>query len=205
MFFNQTDFAYRHLDKIALHAKTDKSSRKHDYTRIYAKLFAPLRKRKIRFLEIGVQFGYSIHLWERYFRKGDLYFFDIDLSYLIYQPKRAHLYQVDQGSREQLHKVLAQIGTEFDIIIDDGGHRMDQQQISFETLFPHVRPGGLYIIEDTHTSYLQEYQFENTRPTIEYLKKEIDQFHMREASDIDSITFYPKLVVIRKKPLCTAE
>ena len=45
------------------------------------------------------------------------------------------------------------IGEPVDIIIDDGGHYMHQQQISFGFLFAYMRSGGLYFIEDLHTSY----------------------------------------------------
>ena len=45
----------------------------------------------------------------------------------------------------------------FDIVIDDGGHFMDDIISSFKTLLPHVRAGGTYIVEDLHTSYWAEY------------------------------------------------
>ena len=43
-------------------------------------------------------------------------------------------------------------GQGFDIVLDDGGHELRMQQASFEALFPSMRPGGVYIVEDTHTS-----------------------------------------------------
>ena len=45
----------------------------------------------------------------------------------------------------------------FDIVIDDGGHTMRQQIRSVETLFPLLADGGVYIVEDCHTSYWAPY------------------------------------------------
>lgn len=205
MFFLHKEAPYRKLDKLAILAKTDKSSKTHNYTKIYAELFAPLRTAKIHFLEIGVQYGYSIHLWEKYFTKATLYFFDIDLSYLIYQPKRAKLFTVDQSSSDQLRKAMNTISAKLDIIIDDGGHQMKQQQVSFSTLFSYLSPGGMYIIEDLHTSYMSQYQDEKNIATSNYISHLIDKMHQNNATDIESITLYPKLAVIRKKALCISE
>lgn len=124
---------------------------------------------------------------------------------MIYRPKRAKLLKVDQGSKEHLQKAMREINAPLDVIIDDGGHQMMQQQVSFETLFPYVRPGGMYIIEDLHTSYLKPYQNDEVPTTIEYLKKQVDLLQLQETPDISSISFYPKLAVIRKKPLYISE
>ena len=64
----------------------------------------------------------------------------------------------------------------FDVIIDDGGHTMNQQRTSLITLSPLVRPGGLYIIEDLETSYRRFYggQYLNSSTTIGMLKSFID-------------------------------
>ena len=45
----------------------------------------------------------------------------------------------------------------YDIVIDDGGHVTGQQIVSLEQLFPAVRDGGFYVIEDTHTSFWPTY------------------------------------------------
>jgi len=58
----------------------------------------------------------------------------------------------DQSKRADLSAFIDTSGGQFDVILDDGGHAMDQQQISLGYLFPEVKPGGMYIIEDVHTS-----------------------------------------------------
>ena len=61
-------------------------------------------------------------------------------------------YIADQSKREDLQKFISRYGDNFDIILDDGGHTMEQQQISLGFLFRYVKPGGYYIIEDVHSS-----------------------------------------------------
>ena len=57
------------------------------------------------------------------------------------------IYLGDQSNKDFLNKVVSQSGAHFDIIIDDGGHKWVLQRPSFEVLWSHVEPGGLYIVE----------------------------------------------------------
>tara|TARA_Y100000310_G_C19970163_1_gene485095 strand:- start:69 stop:509 length:441 start_codon:yes stop_codon:yes gene_type:complete len=61
------------------------------------------------------------------------------------------MFKGDQSNIDHLNNFLSLHGDEFDIIIDDGGHSMRQQQISLKILFNAVRSGGFYVIEDLHT------------------------------------------------------
>lgn len=143
------------LDELGLRWGTDKSSAFHHYTKIYEKYFSELRKKPIKFLEIGFSTGASAHMWEEYFEHAQLYFMDInpETVNLLQNFKRTKLYLVDQGNPAELLAFIHDVGGDFDIIIDDGGHTMNQQIISFKTLFPSIKSGGIYIIEDLHTSY----------------------------------------------------
>ncbi len=51
--------------------------------------------------------------------------------------------------------MLDKLAGPIDILIDDGGHEMHQQITSFNYLFPHMRVGGLYFLEDLETSYMR--------------------------------------------------
>jgi hypothetical protein len=68
-------------------------------------------------------------------------------------PPPPQLHEGDQADAAFLQQVIAATPTGFDIVIDDGGHRMGQQLTSLRVLWPHVRPGGLYVVEDVQTSY----------------------------------------------------
>ena len=130
---------------------TDKGLSGHGFTEIYERFFYPLKYEPIKIFEIGIAGGDSLRLWERYFPKASVYGIDIvDRSAL--DSGRIHTFIADQSSRNQLKRFIRKYGNAYDIILDDGGHNMDLQQISFAFLFKYVKRGGYYIIEDVHTS-----------------------------------------------------
>ncbi|CAF1196701.1 unnamed protein product [Didymodactylos carnosus] len=77
----------------------------------------------------------------------------------------------------------------FDVIIDDGGHRMTHQINSLTVLFPtSVRSGGVYAIEDIYTSYRPEFggQYLNSATLIEFLKRLLDDIQSSVGTNITS-------------------
>lgn len=150
------------LDSLALKYGTDKSSAFHNYTTIYEKYLGPLQHKNINFLEIGFAGGYSAHMWDEYFsnQQSKLYFIDINpdcFKYINDLTTRCTLNLVNQANAVELTQWLKLVGDEFDIIIDDGSHQMEHQITTFKTLFPRLKKGGIYIIEDLHTSYWRDY------------------------------------------------
>jgi hypothetical protein len=136
---------------------TDKGLSGHGFTEIYERFFYPLKYEPIKIFEIGIEWGGSLRLWERYFPKASVYGIDIaDKSSM--DSKRIHTFVADQADRNQLKHFIRTYGNAYDIILDDGGHAMDQQQISFGFLFPYLKPGGYYIIEDVHSSLPDYYR-----------------------------------------------
>jgi SAM-dependent methyltransferase len=125
----------------------------HDYIELYEKFFEPIRSQVERVFEIGVWHGDSLRLWDAYFPNARIFGIDIEDT-SMYATERITTFVADQSDREQLGSFIERYGGDFDIIIDDGGHSMEQQQVSFGYLFRFVRPGGYYVIEDTHTSFL---------------------------------------------------
>jgi hypothetical protein len=131
--------------------RTDKGYLDHGFVEVYEKFFYHLRNSPIRILEIGIYDGGSLGLWYDYFPNAKI--FGIDLSSKTHiDNDRITTFIADQSNRSQLKNFIDTHGGDFDIIIDDGGHYMDQQQISFGYLFPFVKSFGYYIIEDLHTS-----------------------------------------------------
>jgi hypothetical protein len=144
------------LARLCTQHPTDKCPATHNYVEIYEMLFGPMRSKTTRVLEIGVEEGHSLRLWEAYFPAARIFGIDI-VDSTRNDAGRVKTLVADQGKREDLARVIAAAGGSFDIVVDDGGHRMDQQQISFATLFPAVKSGGLYVIEDIHTSFPELY------------------------------------------------
>ena len=94
------------------------------------------------------QGGASLQMWQDYFELGQIYAMDINPAGHL-DTDRIKTFVVDQGSREQLENFRQETdGVTFDFIIDDGSHRGDHQQITLEALWPQLKSGGLYIIED---------------------------------------------------------
>lgn len=146
------------LDELALQFGTDKSSQGHAYTRLYEEYFSTYKNASIKFLEIGLLYGSSARMWEEYFSPASqLFFIDNNAQFIAQTEKilsaRSHCFLVNQESSQDLQNFILQAGSDFDIIIDDGGHTMPQQITSFKTLFYHVKKGGMYVIEDLHTSW----------------------------------------------------
>ena len=140
---------------------SDKGSSKHRYTELYNMLFQPFRHRKIRFLEMGLQIGGpehgksadrettdlpSVRMWLEYFTKAEIVGLDIsDFSW--FEADRFSFIRCDMDKREYIDAALKDVA-DFDIIIDDASHASHHQQNAFLSLFPKLKSGGLYIIED---------------------------------------------------------
>ncbi|TGV81491.1 hypothetical protein EN792_034360, partial [Mesorhizobium sp. M00.F.Ca.ET.149.01.1.1] len=130
------------------------------YTYIYDLIFDAYRDENINFLELGLAVGGpevdgpkdrkvippSVQMWLSYFSKAKIFGFDIsDFSHIV--DPRFTFVRGDAGVESELRRV-AEIADGFDVIIDDASHASYHQQLAFMVLFPCLRPGGLYVIED---------------------------------------------------------
>jgi hypothetical protein len=129
--------------------RTDKLQ--HGFLAVYDPLFMSLDSIS-NVLEIGVYNGDSLRLLQSYFPNTNIYGMDLDTPKYFNPNDKFKILIGNQENREELEDAVAVIDNELDLIIDDGGHTMKQQQISFGFLFKHLKKGGIYIIEDLHTS-----------------------------------------------------
>jgi hypothetical protein len=130
---------------------TDKGPSQHNYTELYERLLFQWKDDPIKIFEIGIAEGGSLAMWQSYFPKARIFAADI-LDKSQFNNARVTTLVADQANRDQLQAAIEKSGGDIDVLIDDGGHTMEQQQVSLGFLFPHVRPGGYYVIEDVHTS-----------------------------------------------------
>lgn len=133
--------------------ETDKYT--HGFIEIYEPYFKELKNVK-NILEIGVYNGGSLKYFSNFFPNAIVHGIDI-LEKKEYDTDRIKTYVVNQEDRFEINNFLNNVNIYFDIILDDGGHTMKQQQISFGMLFEKVTSGGLYILEDLHTSRLENF------------------------------------------------
>lgn len=144
----------------------------HDYANIYDK---HLKKIKIyKMLEIGVSFGASIKMWDDYFsNKVDIYGIDINekrFKKSDLENDKVKIFIGDQSSKLFLTNTFQT--DKFDLIIDDGSHKIKDQLISLKLLFNKLKSGGIYVIEDLHTSFINGFhQKSDGMSTLEILEK----------------------------------
>jgi hypothetical protein len=164
------------LDALGIQYGTDKSSLHHGYLDIYEKLFKLSRNEPIKLLEIGVLDGGSLKTWEAYFPHATIVGADINPAVRQYQTKRIEIAILDQSNLQNLVDIGIRSGP-FDIIIEDGSHLWEHQTTTLKTLFPFLKPGGLYVVEDLQTNFgplASRFRGCATISCVEYLKKLVD-------------------------------
>lgn len=130
------------------------------YLREWDRILYSYRELPIRLLEIGIQNGGSLEIWAKYFPRAEkIVGCDIDeaCGKLHYEDGRIAIVVEDANSDEGERQIL-QLAESFDVIIDDGSHRSDDVIRSFFRYFPVLKEDGIYLVEDLHTSYWQDYK-----------------------------------------------
>ncbi len=200
-----------------IHKQLNKSSDKWEpYFEIYERHLSRFRGKNISLVEVGIQKGGSLEMWSEFFGSScKISGIDIDeeCRNLVYDNSNIRVIIGDQYSPEFWDNFLNQ-NENIDIFIDDGGHFMDQQILTFEKVFPKLNVGGIYICEDCHTSYMPYngggFQYKNS--FIEYSKGYIDSLHKNWHNDFDTVQdkkdklskdltgvfFYDSMVVFEK-------
>lgn len=199
------------------------------YFEIYERYISNFKNKEVNYLEIGVQAGGSLDMMKTYLgEKANIVGIDIDPSCKQMEQHGHKIYIGDQTDKKFLQDIAIE-NSGFDIIIDDGGHVSGQQIASFNALFPFLKYGGVYIVEDLHCSqYWIGYQSSELGINfLDYAKGLADKlslWHMREewfhyrysqqlhnrlpnhirydnfaVNDIYSINFFDSMVVVEKR------
>lgn len=182
------------------------------YFEIYARELTRFRDRPVSFLEIGVFRGGSIPMWKAFFQAGSqLTFVDIDPECAQFEIPGT---QVEIGSQADpvFLAELAQKYGPFDVVLDDGSHLNAHQIDSLQALWPHISEGGVYLVEDCHTSYWPGFGGGYRAPGsfVEHAKGLVDAIHSwysedaegfplsPRASDLHSVRFYDSIVAFER-------
>ena len=142
---------------IIQHYPTDKHHEHNFFNLIYNDLFKDIYLDVKTFIEIGVYGGESIKLWRDYFVNSEIIGFENNLEYCFERlgdtsRERMTFIDGDQSKEEDLIK-FSETYSNVDVILDDGSHKMRDQQITFAKLFKMLKSDGIYILEDLHTSF----------------------------------------------------
>ena len=209
------------LTELSIKHKTDKWG-VHFYTPHYESHFSVYKDKPIVLLEIGIGGiadpylgGNSLRVWSEWFTHPDTVIIGIDIyeKLMHFDDPRVKVYQGNQIDKEFLEGIHKSYG-DFDIVLDDGSHRPEHVIETFGILFSKVKDGGMYVIEDTQTSYWdgvdsngkRAYNPEN--PTYSYFKNIPDWINYAEIPVAEKpnylemhtvgVHFYHNLILIDK-------
>jgi len=199
----------------AFFAQTDRGVHKWGhYLPAYERQFGQYVGQPVRFLEIGVFYGGSLEMWRRYLGpQATIFGIDVDPRSRVADSQDHPVRVGSQADAAFLRSVVDEMGG-IDVVLDDGSHKADDQRVSFETLFPLLADGGLYSVEDLHTSYWRRHYrggYRRRGTFIEVAKDLVDGMHAwyykRPAprlgriakTEIESVCFYDSMVFIAKR------
>lgn len=151
-----------YLTELALKYKTDKCPQiKHPFTPFYFDILKDKRTSVKKVLEIGIGWkemalrwrpyrtGASLFMWRDFFPGAKIYGVDIE-ERTMFTSSKINTFIYDQTKKEDLLNLTQKIGTDLDLIIDDGSHKAQDQIFTCLTLMPVVKKGVIYIIEDVN-------------------------------------------------------
>tara|TARA_R110000824_G_scaffold177925_1_gene357468 strand:- start:3958 stop:4689 length:732 start_codon:yes stop_codon:yes gene_type:complete len=183
---------------------TDKAGPQHNYTEaVYYPLLKGMKHQNINLLELGVgDTGASVKMWREFFPNANIILFDpffiiheaVTVTAKELEELGVIVHKGNQLSREDLLKMALSENEKFDVIIDDASHLSDGMQISLATLFPYLKDGGLYIIEDLSTARSRDSRLDDVNawlngPDVE-LAQDKKLYHRQEAHVLDSLAAF---------------
>ena len=179
------------------------------YFHVYERHLARFRQGPVLMFEIGTGEGGSAEMWKRYF--GPLcriVTIDIEDKYHVHGDQ-IFARMGDQADTRFLQSLIEEFGVP-DIVLDDGSHVMRDVAVTFDTLYPLLRSGGAYLVEDMNAAYYAEYGGGLRHPEsfIERCKTLVDEMHAVHTNgelmptslgaDTFSVTFYDMIIVLEK-------
>ena len=205
-------------DNLTLHC--DKWSH---YFDIYEQHFSKFVNKSPVVVEVGLYRGGSAEMWKKYFGPGaTIVGIDVDKNVTKYTTDGCIQVIGNQGDPDFWDEFLLQY-PHIDIFLDDGSHVVQHQIITLQKVWPHIKQGGVFMCEDTHTSYWPEYGggLKNPRSFLEYAKQITDLMNVEYFKGLDrhpdtlmfaeffkelvGVHFYDSVVVFdkNKKPAVT--
>ncbi len=188
----------------------------HGYAKIYESLFKPIKDESLKILEVGSFYGNASAALFFYFKKSMIYSADINPDMYKYRGSRLKNFYVDSSSRESINKNLLGQNIDFNIVIEDASHMLKDQIISLFMLFPKIKKGGIFIIEEIDFPEKREdMRIGQNFPDLKTILKKIiskDDFNSDYITDnekryllsnVESISFFKgnfnEIAILRKK------
>lgn len=196
------------LTELGRHHGTDKADF-HGYTEIYERYLAPLRLQTEALLEIGVAGGASLRMWYDYFPKAQIIGVDHNQQFINDCTQKF----VDEGRSNRIRLccrevTILQLWSDFcpmlDVVVDDGGHFSSQIIKAFANVWPRLKPGGLYFIEDTHAIYQHDPGMSFFAWLEQQIHSRVNEHGLNQCGrpvncDFEFVHLYKSFVVIKKR------
>lgn len=180
------------------------------YFPVYERYLDPWKNKTLTLIEIGCGEGGSLQLWKQYLGPyARIVGIDFRPECKAFEEDQIEIFIGDQSDVAFLAEVIEKVGAP-DIVIDDGSHIMHHMRASFDFLYPRLTKAGVYIMEDVHTAYWDEYGGGLGKPAsvVEYAKELVDRLnadHSRGALEADRFTretlavaFYDSMIVFER-------
>lgn len=149
------------------------------YFPVYEGHFGRYVNRPMNFLEIGCWRGGSLQMWKRYFGPHAMIVgIDIRPECAAFEEDQIAVRIGSQADPDFLKAVVDEFGP-FDAVLDDGSHRMEHIAASFAFLYPRTAQDGIYMVEDLHTAYMENFGggLRRDGTFIEFCKDMIDELN----------------------------
>ena len=147
------------------------------YFSVYDNLFSKYINKKIIFVEIGISNGGSLQIWKKLFGdKARIIGIDLNPECKKFEEKGIEVFIGDQSNPKFWKYFFRKVG-KVDIILDDGGHTNKQQILTTVSCIPNINNNGMLVTEDTHMSYIKEFNNPNKYSFISFVKKCIDDIN----------------------------
>jgi len=155
-----------------------KSIKHTTYFEVYDELFAKYINKNITFVEIGVLSGGSLFMWKDFFgTKAKIIGIDLNPKAKKWEKYGFKIFIGDQSDVNFWKKFKKKVGP-VDIILDDGGHKYNDQIITAECMIKNIKSNGMIVVEDTHSSYMRGFG-DKKYSFINYIKNKIDKMNYR--------------------------
>jgi len=175
------------------------------YFPIYERHFRDYVYKTVTFIEIGCGEGGSLQMWKRYFGPhARIVGLDTNPGCKAFEEDQIEIRIGEQQDTRFLHRVVEEFGTA-DIVLDDGSHMMSHVGASFNFLYPKLSTSGIYMVEDLHTSYWEEFEggLNRTGTFIQLAKHLIDELNADHVRRLGADGVHPQHLVdvfLRQRP-----
>ena len=157
---DKDDLSSMSLDQLFHHYGSDKADifrlnkkKGHGYSKFYLKHLQKFKKNQLNILEIGSYSGASAAAFSKYLPNSQIFCLDINVSKFKYSSNKIKVYGVDINNKSKVIKILETIFLEkkfrnFDLIIDDGSHKLSEILNCINFFIKYLKSGGIFVIED---------------------------------------------------------